>query len=63
MNMTIWQRIQLWINGYAYLRMEKRKGWKAELPIYIVKCEKHYLFEDYPHGHEPYFMCSKCLKE
>jgi len=62
--LSLWQKIQLLINGYAFLRWEKQEGWKDYLPIYIVKCKKHGLFEDYPHGFgDGYFICLKCLEE
>jgi hypothetical protein len=61
--LSIRQKIQLLIKGYAFLRYEKRKGWRDYLPIYIVKCNKHGLFEDYPHGYNGYFICPKCREE
>jgi len=40
--------------------MEKRKGWTGYLPIYIVRCKKHGLYRDYPHGFDGYFSCPRC---
>ena len=61
--LTLMQKIILKINGYVFLRHEKREGWSDYLPIYLVKCERHGYFEDYPHGHEGYFLCPHCLNE
>ena len=64
-SLSWWKRIVLRLRGYVFLRCEKRQGWKAYLPIYLVKCKKHGYYEDYPHGFPPreYFLCPKCLEE
>jgi len=36
---SFWQRIQLIVRGYAFLGYERRPGWCAPLPVYIVRCE------------------------
>ena len=61
--LNIRQRFKLWVCGYVYLRNEKRKGWKGYLPIYLINCEKHGYFEDYPHGYNKRFDCPECLRE
>jgi len=61
--MSFWQRIQLALQGYTFLHYEKRRGWTNALPIYLVKCKRHDLFFDYPHGRDGYFTCPACLKE
>jgi len=33
------------------------------MPIYLVRCPRHGLFEDYPHGYDRYFECPKCFEE
>jgi len=58
--LSIWKRLRLRFLGYVFLRMEKRKGWTGYLPIYIVRCKKHGLYRDYPHGFDGYFSCPKC---
>jgi hypothetical protein len=63
LKLNLWQKIQLKIQGYVFLRWEKRKGWTDYLPIYLVKCKRHGFFEDYPHGYSKYFICPKCEKE
>jgi len=61
--LSILQQILLKINGKVFLRYEKREGWTNKLPIFLLKCEKHGYFEDYPHGYKGYFLCSECFKE
>jgi hypothetical protein len=62
-SLTLWQRLQLRILGYAYLRHEQREGWREPLPIFAVKCSKHGVYEDYPHGLRGYFVYPQCKKE
>lgn len=63
LKLSLWQKIQLKIQGYAFHHWEKREGWSDYLPIYVVKCKEHGLFTDYPHGYRQYFLCPECLKE
>jgi len=63
LNLSLWQKIKLKILGYAYIGHRQKPGWKAPLPFYVVRCEKHGLFEDYPHGRSQYFLCPKCREE
>ena len=61
--MNIFQRIELYLTGKAYLEHRKLPGWKGSLPFYIFRCPKHGLVEDYQHGYNKYLECPKCLKE
>jgi hypothetical protein len=61
--LSLWKRLLLKINGYVFLRWERREGWTDYLPFYLVKCDKHGYFEDYPHGFSEYFWCQKCEEE
>jgi len=61
--LSLWQKIQLAVQGYAFHHWEKRPGWRDYLPIYVVKCKKHGLYFDYPHGFRQYFLCPECWKE
>ena len=63
MGLTIWQRIQLKLVGEAFLGWEKPVGYSAAVPMYAVKCKKHGLYKDFPHGHKEYFMCPDCLND
>lgn len=58
-----YKRLMLRLHGYVFLRYERRINWSGSLPIYLVRCKKHGLFEDYPHGHSNKFHCPKCLEE
>jgi len=49
--------------GRSYLWHEIRDSWEKSLPIYLVWCNKHGYFKDYPHGHNNYFTCPDCRKE
>ena len=62
-HLTLRQRIILKIRGYVFLRYEKRKGWLEPLSIYLVKCNRHDYFEDYPHGFKKCFICPSCKNE
>ena len=62
-NLNLWQRFQLWLLGYAKLFTRAKEGWRGPLPFYIVRCEQHGYYIDYPHGWRRYFLCPKCLEE
>ena len=40
-----------------------RKGWKDEMPFYIIECPKHGSVLAYPHGFEGRLDCPECMKE
>lgn len=61
-NLSLWQRLVLRVNGKVFVRYEKRLGWSGQLPVYAVRCKKHGVFFDYPHGHRRYFVCPTCLR-
>jgi len=64
MELSLWQKIQLRIKGYVFLRFEKREGWSDYLPIFAVKCKKHGLYSGAHHGHyDAPPQCLKCLEE
>lgn len=62
-DLTLRQRLKLKILGYAFLRWVKPPGYSGYVPLYVVKCKRHGLFLDYPHGHREYFMCDSCWAE
>lgn len=64
-NLKLTQRIRLKIWGYVFSHYEQREGWKAFLPMYIVKCSKHGLYHDYVHGFRgrEHFTCPRCKEE
>ena len=51
------QKIVLAINGCVHI------GYSKSTPVYAVKCKKHGLYVDYPHGFDGLFYCNKCWKE
>lgn len=57
------QSLKLRLFGVVYLEHRTRPGWKGSLPFYAVKCPKHGVFEDYPHGFDDYFSCPECHAE
>lgn len=61
--LTLTQRLKLLLLSRAYLMHLKRPGWRKPLPIYIVKCKRHGLYLDYPHGFRGYFVCPRCWEE
>lgn len=45
----------------VYLRHERRKGWTADLPIYVLWCEDCRKWsENYPAGHAGRIHCNGC---
>jgi hypothetical protein len=62
-DLSLWQKLVLKINGSAFLHYQKPQGYLRSVPVYIVKCSKHGLFLDTPHGYNRIFQCSDCLSE
>ena len=58
-----WKRLKLKLFGQVCIGWLKRPGWKAPIPVYIVKCGKHGYFIDYEHGYTKYFLCPRCFEE
>ena len=63
MKLSTWQKLKLKMLGHAYIGHRQKPGWSGPLPFYVVKCDEHGLYEDYPHGHRQYFSCPECWKE
>ena len=63
MSLNWWQRLVLAARGRVRLRLEKRPGWVAPMPIYLCHCQIHGIdFEDYPHGWKEETECPVCLE-
>jgi len=65
-HLTTLQWLKLKLTGRLLVFFAKKKGWTGKLPFYIVHCEKHGYFIDYPHGFKGWnegFNCPSCLKE
>ena len=61
--LNLLQRLSLKLLGYAKIGERKYPGWRGYIPFYVVKCKKHGLYVDYPHGYRQYFNCPRCLVE
>lgn len=59
----LWQRLQLWVCGSAFVCWERPEGYSGYVPLYVVKCRRHGLFVDFPHGFDGHFHCPDCLAE
>lgn len=55
------QRLSLKIRGRVFLRYEVRDDWIRPLPIYAANCDRHGVYEDYPHGWNEKLECPLCL--
>ena len=59
-DLTLFQRFKLWLNGTVYLHHVKHVGWSAPLPFYAFKCPVHGIVSDYPHGWKKKLSCPYC---
>lgn len=55
------KRLRIRLFGRVYMGHRTREGWGGYLPFYRVRCKKHGLFEDYPHGSDRSLVCPVCL--
>ena len=55
-------RLRLWVRGYCPIITLRASGW-GPLTFCLVRCERHGLVLDYPHGYEGYFICPLCEEE
>ena len=62
MKLSILQRIQLEVMGYAYIGHRKYPDWSGPIPFYAFKCPEHGLVTNYPHGYRQILECPKCRK-
>jgi len=59
--LSLRQRLRLRVSGCVFLCWVD--GGKGPLPLYVVKCVKHGLFLDTPHGYGGKFDCRDCEVE
>lgn len=57
------QKLLLMISGQAFLRFQQPDGYRLPVAVYVVRCSKHGLYLDTPHGFNGYFQCNDCLAE
>lgn len=59
-DLTLFQRFKLWLNGTVYLYHVKEVGWSGSLPFYAFRCPVHGIVSDYPHGYKKILRCPYC---
>ena len=62
-DLSMFQRLQLQMNGSIAVGNYMREGWSGYLTFYAFRCKKHGLVCDYPHGHWETLSCPKCVDE
>ncbi len=55
------QKLALLVRGYAFLGLVD--GGNGLLELYVVKCGRHGLFLDHPHGYFGRFDCPACMAD
>ena len=58
-----WQRFWLWLIGDVYVGPRTHRGWRRAEPHYLVRCSRHGLYLDYPHGWGEVMRCQECMCE
>jgi len=62
--MSPWRKLWLRIFGKVNTGFTiKGPEWRSGLPLYALKCDKHGIVQDYPHGVAKSLSCPKCLEE
>jgi len=62
-DLSVRQRLRIQVFGNIFIRWVKPAGYSGPVPVYLVKCSRHGLYLDTPHGHHKYFQCHTCLAE
>lgn len=56
------QRFVLAVSGSVFVGYRRPVGFTGVVAVHVVKCSRHGLFLDYPHGRGN-FQCTQCLAE
>lgn len=60
-NLSIFERVELFIKGKLYIDEVELEGCSRKLPLYLFKCEFHGYELNYPHGFNNNLICNDCL--
>jgi hypothetical protein len=52
-----------WLRLFGCVRVGAKAFERGSLGLYAVRCGRHGVFLDYPHGWDGYFLCEKCWVE
>jgi hypothetical protein len=61
--LSVFQRLRIQVFGNSFLNYIKPAGYSSAVPIFAVKCSRHDIYLDTPHGNSKYFQCHDCLVE
>jgi hypothetical protein len=62
--LSLFQKLMLRVSDHVFLRYQRPVGWSSSVPVYVVKCKRHGLYLDTPHGCDRnYFLCDSCFAE
>ncbi len=66
----LWELMSAWKLLWLLIFGKVNTGWKVKppegrswLPLYALKCDKHGIVQDTPHGVAKRLSCPKCLEE
>jgi len=61
--LSFFQLLILMIQGSVLIANLRLEGWRAKIPIYLFKCDKHGYQISYPQGHKMRIICPKCVQD
>lgn len=62
-SLSLVDKLKYVLFGKVYLEHRQLEGWSGPLPFYLLNCEVHGPYEDYPHGYDGHFSCPVCYTE